>query len=194
MGSSTAKIECRFCKKMCTLEVLRKHHGKLAPKCIGERWSTWLEEKGWRSAGAYSALLAMIGVTKMIPWYAYYMVPVNGEGVEVEGYRSPGFSRWEHRDTVMFIRVAPRWAYDLAKKLASDPTLARRLGFTKKRELVAAGSNKAIKRAPCHVVELKASKRESGPEGLATVRQRQTSADASPGQDHEGRCEQRAGS
>lgn len=130
-----AKLECRYCHKMVSLKVMREHHGAVKPKCVHERSSQWINEHRYRGAGSYTALLHEAGVVKMMPLYVWWRIPVDANGNEV-GWGDKRFDHWVPYEYVQFVACVPEWSYELAKKLSTDRTLARRLGFTQKRQLV----------------------------------------------------------
>lgn len=152
MGSS-AKIQCRWCHKMCSLAILKRDHGEVKPRCVGERWITKLEELGWRGAGAYSALLSEVGLVKRIPLYVWYRFPADKDGNEVGSWSDPAYTQYVTTEMVSFTSCTPTWAYDLAKKLSQDKHLARKLGFTQKRELVKTYGTKVTKNKRVHLHE-----------------------------------------
>lgn len=131
-----AKVECRYCHKMVSLKVFREHHGEVKPKCVDIRWQQWIQDNRYRGAGSYTALLHEAGVVKMVPLYVYWRLPVDKDGNEVSGFHDKRYDHTVLHEYSCFTAIVPEWSYELAKKLSTDRTLARRLGFTQKRQLV----------------------------------------------------------
>lgn len=134
--AEAARIECRYCGKMCTIKVLKSTHGRTAPKCISLRWEKWIADNQYRGAGSYTALLAEAGLVKRVPLFVWYRTPIDAQGNMLDSWQDPRYVKTAEEHLVSFHPVTPVWAYELAKKLSTDQTLSRRLGFTKKRELI----------------------------------------------------------
>lgn len=135
MGTS-ARIQCRWCNKICSIAILKRDHGEVKPRCVGERWINKLTELGWRGAGSYTALLSEVGLVKRIPLWIWYRIPVDKDGNELGSWADESYAQTVTTEMVSFTSCTPVWAYDLARKLSRDKGLARKLGFTQKRELV----------------------------------------------------------
>ncbi len=129
----TSFVECAWCHRLVSLAAHRKHHGKWGPRCLQHRTNEMLMAGDLRYAGAFAALLEAAGVTRLVPTEFWYW-----ETVESPVDEETGEIREVHvqHHVVGFTRAAPRWAYELAKRLTQDKKLAARLGYLQLRQLV----------------------------------------------------------
>ena len=129
----TSKIECRWCGAMASLMILKRDHGRWAPKCVSARTEKRLREKEWCAAGQYAAVLTLAGITKMAPLYRWWNEPVYGDPNRHTG--EVKVIGWTKMEIISYEPVVPEWAWHLAHRLTTDKQLARRLGHVQRKRL-----------------------------------------------------------
>jgi hypothetical protein len=125
MSSPRTILECKWCKKMCSLQTLKKHHGRKMPRCLAERTYRWMHENEYSLASRSDVRvleLAEIGTVRPFVSWFWRKETVKGKIVHVK------------EDYTDYTPVFPSWSVKLARRLMTDQGMVTKIGIGKRGE------------------------------------------------------------